>query len=452
MPCHAKQVDDPVAHGHHPAGSKGNECIACHVPMTRFAAMMRSDHSMRPPTPATTLAYKSPNACNLCHTAEGEDAAWADKWVREWYKNDYQAEVLRRAELIDAARKQQWQRLPEMLTELTKHDGDPVYKNSLARLVRGCPDPRVGPAMLAAMKDTSPLVRSSAASAVADHLTPETIKALVEATRDESRLVRIRAVMALAPVRPEMLPDDRDRQSFEKALAEFKASTRTRADDWAAYGNMGNFYMARHDFDEAVKQYETAHKLESRVVGPMANAAIAYSNLGRNAEAEKCLRRALRAEPVNAAVNFNLGLLLGEQGRLDEAEHALRTALKSDPQMAAAAYNLGVIIAKKNANEAIAWCRKAAELRPDEAKYTHTLAFFQRQQGDKAAAIRTLRQAVGRQQANIDCYLLLGELYEQQGELKAAVGVYGEALRRDDLPPAVQQQLRAKLRVLDGGR
>jgi tetratricopeptide (TPR) repeat protein len=449
MPCHTKQVEDPVAHGHHPAGSKGNECIACHMPMTRFAAMMRSDHSMRPPTPATTLAFKSPNACNMCH--EDKDATWADKCVREWYPNDYQAQVLRRAELIDAARKQQWQRLPEMLTELTSKDGDAVYQASLARLVRTCPDPRVWPAMLTAMKAASPLVRSSAASAAADHLTPETLKALLEATRDESRLVRIRAIMALASVHANTLPEERDRQSYAKALAEFEASMHTRADDWAAHANLGNFYMEQQDFDAAVNKYEIAHKLEPRIVGPMANAAIAYSNLGRNQEAESCLRRALKAEPANAAIHFNLGLLMGEQGKLAEAEQALRTALKSDPQMASAAYNLGVILAKKDIEEALTWCGKACQLRPDEPKYAHTLAFFQRQKGDKEAAVRTLRQSIARHQADLDCYLLLGDIYEDKGDLKAAVGVYSEALRREGLPAAVQQQLQAKIRAMDRG-
>ena len=51
--------------------------------MTRFAAMGRTDHSMRPPTPAATIAFKSPNACSMCHA--DHDAAWADQWVRKWY-------------------------------------------------------------------------------------------------------------------------------------------------------------------------------------------------------------------------------------------------------------------------------------------------------------------------------------------------------------------------------
>ena len=118
LPCHEQYVKNPVEHGHHAAGSKGNDCIACHMPMTRFAAMGRTDHSMRPPMPAATLAYKSPNACNLCHA--DQDAAWSEEWVRKWYPRDYQAETLRWAGLIDAARKGQWERLPEMLAEIAR--------------------------------------------------------------------------------------------------------------------------------------------------------------------------------------------------------------------------------------------------------------------------------------------------------------------------------------------
>ena len=103
--------------------------------------MMRTDHSMRPPMPAATIAFKSPNACNECH--KDRDAAWADDVVRKWYPRDYQAEPLRRAALMDAARKNQWQRLPEMgLAKSSNPKGDEIYRNSLVRLLRNCNDPR----------------------------------------------------------------------------------------------------------------------------------------------------------------------------------------------------------------------------------------------------------------------------------------------------------------------
>ncbi len=68
LPCHEEQVANSVEHNHHEEGTEGNKCISCHMPMTSFAFMNRSDHSMRPPAPMATIKYSSPNACNLCHT------------------------------------------------------------------------------------------------------------------------------------------------------------------------------------------------------------------------------------------------------------------------------------------------------------------------------------------------------------------------------------------------
>jgi tetratricopeptide (TPR) repeat protein len=447
MPCHQQEVKQSVEHGHHVAGSKGNECIGCHMPMTRFAAMGRTDHSMRPPTPATSLAYKSPNACNLCHA--DKDAAWSDQWVRKWYKPDYQAETIRLAELIDAAHKQQWKRLPEMLAELKTTDGDQVYKNSLVRLLGACEDQSKWPVLLALLQDPSPLVRSSAASGLAGHLTPDAVQALLAAAADPSRLVRIRTAMSLAALSPQAVQNEPARANLEKANRDFTLAMRARPDDWASHANMGNFYMESRDFAAAALCFETSNKLEPRQIGPMVNASMAYSNLGDNAKAEKSLRRALAMEPASAAANFNLGLLLGEEGRLPEAEQALRAALKTDPRMAAAAYNLGVILSKNNLDEALTWCQKAHELRPADPKYAHTLAFYERQKGNTATAIELLRQVIQREPRYLSAYLLLAEIYEGQHDFSAAAAVYRSALKLEELPPPLRQQLEAKLHVIE---
>ena len=392
LPCHATIVADPTAHSHHKPQSTGNACIACHMPMSRFAAMARTDHSMRPPMPAATIAYKSPNACNQCHA--DHDAPWAEQWVRKWYPRDYQAEPLRRAALIDAARKNEWQRLPEMLADVCNPQGDEIYRNSLVRLLRGCPDPRKWPVLLAALKDDSPLVRASAAAALEGYLTNESAWALLRATSDPLRLVRIRAAAALASVHPEQIDDVDAQKSLRRAAAEFKKAMAARPDDWASYSNLGSYDMESGDFDAAVAAFETALKLEPRVVAPMVNLSMAYANLKQNDKAEAWLRRALKAEPDNAAANFNLGLLLAESDRPDEAEKALRAALKSDPQLAPAAYNLAVLLGeRKDLAGAVQWCRKAHDLRPEELKYTQSLAFYLNEKGDKAEAAEVLKKA-----------------------------------------------------------
>ena len=335
--------------------------------------MGRTDHSMRSPTPETTIAFQSPNACNLCHA--DKDAAWSEDWVRKWYPGEYQGPVMERASLLDAARKGDWKRLPQMLEKIARPKENTVYKASLVRLLRGCQDESKWPALLAALADKSPLVRSSAASALAGHLNGETIRGLLAATRDPSRLVRIRAAMALAPIPTAQLEDSQDRESLERAVEEFKTAMKARPDDWAGYGNLGTFYMDQRDFQKAVECFETATRLEPRMVGPMVNASLAYSNLQENDKAESSLRRAWRWNPTTRPRSSTLASCWPRS----VARRRPRTpcaALKADPRMAAAAFNLGVLCGKERIGEALKWCRKAYELQPDSAKYAAHLGLL----------------------------------------------------------------------------
>ncbi|UCG31623.1 MAG: tetratricopeptide repeat protein, partial [Phycisphaerales bacterium] len=411
LPCHQERVANAAGHTHHADGSPGNECVSCHMPKTEFARMIRSDHSMRPPTPAATLAYESPNACNLCHA--DMDATWADRWVRQWRTRDYQAPVLRWAGLIDAARKEDWARLPEMLALLSGPECDEIHATSLVRLLRSCDDDRTWAAFIRALENPSPLVRAAAAEALGGYITRESLPALLRATRDEYRLVRVRAASALAAAPRDALKED-ERRHLEAATDESIAAMQARPDDYSSHYNLGIFYSERGDYEQAVACYEMANKLEPRGIAPLVNVSIVYNLLGQNDKAEQRLRQALRIEPSSVAANLNLGMLLGELGRPREAEAAFRAALEADPKSAVAAYNLGVSVAGRDLTEAIELCRRARKFRPGEPKHASALAFYLRQAGRADEAIAELRQLVGEHPSSVDGYVMLGEFLEEQ--------------------------------------
>ena len=411
MPCHENKVRDPVAHTHHKADSPANKCISCHMPMTSFARMNRTDHSMLPPTPGATIAYKSPNACNLCHT--DKDAAWADRYVREWRTRDYQAPVLKRAALIDAARKRDWKQLPAMLDYITSKARDEVFGTSLIRLVTASGDAGVAPVLLKAMSDASPLIRGAAADALQHVPTKEAVQALVAATGDEYRLVRVRAAASLAAY-PNLPLNDADRKSVEAANKEYLTSITARPDQWSSHYNLGNYYLKRGDMKTAVASYDTALKLEPRAVLAMVNESMAYARMGETKKADESLTKALKVAPNNAAANFNMGLLKAEQNDPKAAEQYFRKALKADPQMAQAAYNLCVITSKDRMNEAVTYCKKAADLRPQEPKYAYTLAFYLNQKGDRAGAVRTLNAIIKKYPGYKDAEMLLEEISKKE--------------------------------------
>jgi tetratricopeptide (TPR) repeat protein len=407
MPCHEDHVKNATGHSHHQQDSTGNKCIACHMPMTSFARMNRTDHSMLPPAPSATIVHKSPNACNLCHA--DKDAAWADKYVREWRTRDYQLPVLKRAELVESARKRDWKQLAPILNYITGKSRDEIVATSLIRMVPASGDPRVAAALLEAIRDPSPLVRSAATVALQNVPTKDAVQALAEAAGDEYRLVRVRAAASLAGY--QNLPlIDAQKNTVAAANEEYLSSILSRPDQWTSHYNLGNYHLDRGDLEQAVASYDTALKLEPRAVLAMVNESMAYVRIGENKKAEESLTKALKAAPENPAANFNMGLLKAEQNDTGLAEQYLRKAFKADPQMAQAAYNLCIITSKDRIDEAVDWCRKAADLRPQEPKYGFTLAFFLNRKGDRDEAISILKEILKKYPGFKDAEMLLKEI------------------------------------------
>jgi tetratricopeptide (TPR) repeat protein len=447
LPCHAARVAKAKEHIHHPdKPGVPTKCITCHMPMTAFARMNRSDHSMLPPTPAATIAFGSPNACNSCH--KDKDAAWADKQVRKWRDRDYQAPVLYRASLIVAARKRDWQKLPEMLAYITSKDRDEVFATSLIRLTMAAPDKGVHSALLKAIQDPSPLVRAAAAEALSVRPAQESLQALVTAAGDSYRLVRVRAAASLAHY-PGARFQGADQERVQKATEGYLSSLTARPDQWSSQYNLGNYYLSQGDAKQALASYNAALRLEPRAAMVMVNASMAYSRIGEQNKAEEFLLKAIKVAPDNAPAHFNLGLLKAEQHQPKEAERELREAFRLDPQMAAAAYNLCILVAMERPAEALSWCWKAVELNPGEPKYAYTLAFYQKNQGDLKDAAATLKELLARRPEYVDGHLLLAEVYFQQGERSQAEGVLRQSLQMEDLSPRDKARVMAMLQKLN---
>ncbi len=445
QPCHQERVANAEAHTHHKAGTPGGNCIDCHMPKTRFANMNRSDHSMLPPTPAATLRFQSPNACNLCH--KDKSASWADAKVRQWHKKDYQRPVLERAALVDAARKAQWDKLPAMLAYIQDSNGDNVTQASLIRLLRTCDDPRRLPVVLKALQHPNPLVRAAAARSPGGAITAETREALVRATGDEYRLVRIRSAASLAGIPVDALPAAQQ-ESVRKATDELLASYNARPDDFSNQTNLGNFYMDQGRLDQAIQSFENAIRLRPDSVGTLVNASMAYSRAGRTADAERVLDQALRLAPGNAPANFNRGLLLAELGRKADAEDSLRKALATNPNLAPAAFNLCVLMVERRDAGGLAYCKQAVQSEPGNEKYAFSLAFYLDQTRQSADALRFLQAFSARHACGVDTRMLLADLYLKSGNSKDALSIYQEAISTPGLAPGQRTFIERRLRTL----
>lgn len=80
-PHNAKTIEE---HTHHRAGSPGDECIACHMPLIaqELGDVNVRSHTFKFITPTMTDDYKIPNPCTSCHKDKSTD--WARQALRTW--------------------------------------------------------------------------------------------------------------------------------------------------------------------------------------------------------------------------------------------------------------------------------------------------------------------------------------------------------------------------------
>jgi tetratricopeptide (TPR) repeat protein len=359
--------------------------------------------------------------------------------------------VLKRASLIEAARRRDWSKLPEILAYITSKDRDAVFAVSLIRIIPPSRDENLRATLLSAGKDPSPLVRAAAMQALGLIPSPETLQTLVEATADDYRVVRVRAAAALSQFPQATVPRSHADQ-LNQASEEYLASIMARPDQWTSHYNMGNYHLGRNELEQAIDSYKAALEREPEAVMAMVNASIAYSRMGQNDKAEQILEKALKTAPDNAEALFNLGLLKAEKADLRAAETYLRKALDADPQLAQAAYNLSVVLSRDRMDEALTWCKKAVDLRPDEPKYAFALAYYQDLKGEAEAATTTLETLLERFPTSVDAYLFLGALYEKQGKKAEARRTYERALENEVIPDSYKQRIAASLDILNRSR
>lgn len=382
LPCHGKKVNAPKKHTMHKPGDKSPTCVSCHMPMTTFAKMNRSDHSMRPPVPAATIRFGSPNACNECHT--DKTPQWADKSVRKWRKRDYQAATVSQADLIQAARDRDWSKLPAMIKALEDPKHDVVFTTSLLRLLRHCPKPERMEAYQIGMQSQFPLVRAAGAVGMGDLLSNKPNTRLVKLLDDPYKLVRIRAARALAPYSAEAF-NVQENSRLSHVTEEMLEALVARPDIWSAHFNVGNFYQSKNQLSQALSAYETALRLEPKAPILLVNSAMVSARVGKFADAEKLLERAVKNDPQNPIALFNLGLLKVENGQSQKAEDLLKDAFAADPTMDRAAANLAALIYKKDIQGAVSFAKKAYKINPSR-KNALNLAFYLKASGDEKGA------------------------------------------------------------------
>ena len=333
--CHSAQKYTPTTHHFHPAGSRGADCLGCHMPTTTYMVVdPRHDHSFRVPRPDLSVTLGVPNACTRCHA--DRPAAWAAKQVETWYghpRRGYQRYAEALAASVSGALGSGG------LLEAVARDGDQpaIARASVIARLTPASSPGAGDVLRSALQDGDPLVRRAAVSALESLEPVQRGERLAPLLDDPVRGVRMEAARLLAGAPRERLTEAQ-RGALDRAYAEYVAAERFNADRPESHLNLALLYATQRRTPEAETELKAALQLDPRFVPAAVNLADLYRATGRDPEGERLLREVLALDPRSAPAHHALGLLLVREKRQADALRELETATRLAPESARYAY------------------------------------------------------------------------------------------------------------------
>lgn len=388
--CHNAAVFDTEKHHFHKAGSKGAQCVECHMPAQNYMIVdARRDHSLRVPRPDLSVKLGSPNACTQCHAERKPE--WAAAAMDGWYGKAWR-ERPHYGTTLHAATTQGAKALPSLLALADDPATPSIVKATAVTLAQPHIRPANLPAVHKLLAHVEPALRIVALGLIEGFEPAVRVQAAAPLLSDPVRGVRVEAARVLADVADSELASDQRRQR-EAATSEYVTSLQQDADWPAANVTLGNLRMRQGRGDEAITAYERALALDPRHAGAYVNLADAYRQLGRDAEGEQLLRRGLKLLPRAADLHHVLGLQLVRKGDKAAALAELGTAVKLAPENSRFAYVHAVGLHSTGKRDAALTSLRAAYARhPYDVDILGALVSMNREAGNASAALTYARK------------------------------------------------------------
>ena len=390
MNCHigvgtAPRIDPP-SHSHHAAGTRGDNCVDCHMPLTTYMQRHeRRDHGFTIPDPLLTKTLNIPNACNRCHTDRTAD--WSLEYVNKWYGQKMDRFTRKRAQVIADVRADKTD-APQKLYSLLKEEKHNYWRAvEIGLLKHWADDPQTTAACLSGLENTNALVRLQSVRSLQSVSVPSPAvqSALQRALKDSARAVRIEAAWALhASVDTNSDVGDELMTYLEQNL-----------DQPTGQLQMGTFLLDRNDVQGALPYLQRAVNWDTNSA-PLHHAyAVALSVAGRSQEAVQYIRNACRLAPREPEYHFKLALALNEVEKLEEAVPEFEAAVQLAPQFVQAWYNLGLAYAALHKPDlAVEKIAHAESLNPNAPQYPYARATILAQIGRLEEARQAAQRAL----------------------------------------------------------
>ncbi|MBB5190729.1 putative CXXCH cytochrome family protein [Silvimonas terrae] len=345
-----KDYDTP-AHTHHPQGSAGSSCVACHMPGKFYMEVdFRHDHALSIPRPDLARELGTPDACTTCH--KDKTPEWAAAKLQTWFGK--QTRPASYGQMMHSLRNGGIG-AADVLNVLVLDPSIPPIRRATALEEAGrYPSEAMVKTVIVALKDADPTVRIAAIHALGV-LPPDTRRPLlVPLLADTVRGVRIEAARALVDARDQL---GTDRPRWDQVIAEYRQVQASLAERPESHLNLAGL-------DRELGQHDAAR-------------AEINKTLALNPDFLPAIT--MKAEYLSAADDTAGGIDL------------LRAAIARHPDAGLLYHALGLAqIRAGDRPGALQSLKMAWQKMPADASFGYVYAVAQHDTGDPAGAIKTL--------------------------------------------------------------
>ena len=189
------------------------------------------------------------------------------------------------------------------------------------------------------------------------------------------------------------------RGQVDAAVTQYQEALQIKPDYAAAHYNLGMLLANRRQVDEAIAHYQKALEIRPDYAECHGNLGNALAAQGKLDEAIQHYRAVLRLNPQDVPGHIQLGNTLARQGRVPEAEAQFHEALRLHPDQPDALMRIAWLRAThpdprfRDAAQAVALARRAAQLAPGDADALDTLAAAYAESNRFAEAVETATAA-----------------------------------------------------------
>lgn len=234
------------------------------------------------------------------------------------------------------------------------------------------------------------------------------------------------------------------RREYDAAIADLTKVINRDAYSAEVYYARGFAHHWKGNYDAAIADYDRAIEIFPPVTLAFGVRGRARLSQGKIADALTDFDEAIKAAPKKAVYHQDRGDALKALGNLKNAEDSYREALRLAPRDPVVLNHLGYFLVEqnRNLNEALELIQRAAEARPANPVFTHSLGWAHFKLDHLEEAARYLSESVRLDGTSALTQEHLGDVYARRGDTRQARAAWSKALSL-----ASEEGAKARLKV-----